>query len=417
MDRQLLLDAVMAAGDQLIVTYSGRDELTNAEIPPSVPVAELIDTLTEMVSKGAMVDIITHHPLQSFSPLNFLADELKVPGPWGFDPAQYRGATAALQRGRNPDPLPFDWPPPIESDTVRLRDLVRFLQDPVGRFVSTRLGFSVPDRGDIADDTLPADLDSLALWGVKSRLLDGLIEGHSVDDLLARERGSDALPPGSLGDDDLARALDAARTLHDAALELGYDPGSHLPYAGVVSAGGLMIEGTVTADPERAHLATVTPSRIKGKQRLESFIRLAFLTALHPEVAWKASLLGRRPSAPGHVAVTIGPIRGEEQTRQATAMEMLAELVDLYQQGREKPLPLPCETGFTWQRWIANSEGKARYEAEDAFTGRFGEVHHPAFSLVLPDLTSLDALEREGFTDFCERLWLPVIALSSERNL
>ena len=36
-DRQLLLDAVMAAGDYLIVTYSGRDELTNAEYPPAVP--------------------------------------------------------------------------------------------------------------------------------------------------------------------------------------------------------------------------------------------------------------------------------------------------------------------------------------------------------------------------------------------
>ncbi len=102
MDRQLLLDAAMAAGDRLIVTYSGRDELTNAEIPPSVPVAELIDTLTAMVGKEAMEDIITEHPLQSFSPRNFMAGELEVDGPWGFDPAQYRGATAALHRGRIP---------------------------------------------------------------------------------------------------------------------------------------------------------------------------------------------------------------------------------------------------------------------------------------------------------------------------
>ncbi len=178
-----------------------------------------------------------------------------------------------------------------------------------------------------------------------------------------------------------------------------------------------MIEGTVTADPERAHLATVTPSRIRGKQRLDSFIRLAFLTALHPEVAWTASLLGRRPSGGRHVAVTIGPIRGGPGARKETAREMLAELVDLYQQGRERPLPLPCETGFAWQRWIGNNQWKARRDATEAFSGRFGEVNDPAFSLVLPDITSLDALEQEGFTDFCERLWLPVIALSSERNL
>ena len=46
-DRQLLLDAVMAAGDHLVVTYAGRDELTNGELPPAVPIAELYDTLRD----------------------------------------------------------------------------------------------------------------------------------------------------------------------------------------------------------------------------------------------------------------------------------------------------------------------------------------------------------------------------------
>ena len=44
-DRQLLLDAVMAASDCLIITYTGRDERTNAERPPAVPVGELLDVV------------------------------------------------------------------------------------------------------------------------------------------------------------------------------------------------------------------------------------------------------------------------------------------------------------------------------------------------------------------------------------
>ena len=64
-DRQLLLDAVMAAGDHLIVTYSGRDPLTNAEYPPAVPIAELADVLSGMVGEAGLESLRTHHPLQA----------------------------------------------------------------------------------------------------------------------------------------------------------------------------------------------------------------------------------------------------------------------------------------------------------------------------------------------------------------
>ena len=44
-DRQLLLDALLAAGQALMITYSGNDERTNAPLPPAVPVGELLDAV------------------------------------------------------------------------------------------------------------------------------------------------------------------------------------------------------------------------------------------------------------------------------------------------------------------------------------------------------------------------------------
>ena len=99
-DRQLLLDAVMAAGETLIVTYSGRDEMTNAELPPCVPVAELNDTLTEMIGDDAREKLTTTHPLQGFSEANFAADRLGVVGPWAFDAIQLHAALAVQARIR-----------------------------------------------------------------------------------------------------------------------------------------------------------------------------------------------------------------------------------------------------------------------------------------------------------------------------
>ena len=48
-DRQLLLDALLAARDHLVVTYSGRDERSNLHRPPAVPVGELLDVVDHTV--------------------------------------------------------------------------------------------------------------------------------------------------------------------------------------------------------------------------------------------------------------------------------------------------------------------------------------------------------------------------------
>ena len=44
-DRQLLLDAVLAATDHLVITYAARDERTNLRRPPAVPLGELLDVV------------------------------------------------------------------------------------------------------------------------------------------------------------------------------------------------------------------------------------------------------------------------------------------------------------------------------------------------------------------------------------
>jgi exodeoxyribonuclease V gamma subunit len=416
MDRQLLLDALMAAGDHLLVTYSGRDDLTNAEIPPAVPVAELLDTVEEMVGEDGRKAIEFHHPLQSFSPTNFTPGELIPARPWGFDRMQYEGAVATQNRPLDASAGRCEWPEFPIPETIRLEDLVEFLRNPVQRFVKARLGFTVPDPGEIADDTLPVDLVGLERWGLTDRVLQGLIAGHSPDELFRRERGADALPPGRLGDDDLEKALAAAQTIHDAAVEKGYDPHRRHPFAGSVEvAGGVVVEGKVNADPHLGYITMVTPSRINGARRLRAFAEMVFLSALKPETAWTAVLIGKKEGSDKHVLLTIGPVKAADAAnRRQEAELLLGDLVDLYVEGHRQPLPLPCETAYNWQRKIGTDEFAARRAADDAFRN---EKKDRALGLVLPHIDSLDALHEAGFADFCERLWRPVLRLSGEKTL
>ncbi len=49
-DRQMLLDALLAATERLIITYTGNDERTNPPRPPAVPVGELLDIVERTVT-------------------------------------------------------------------------------------------------------------------------------------------------------------------------------------------------------------------------------------------------------------------------------------------------------------------------------------------------------------------------------
>ncbi len=380
-DRQLLLDAVMAAGGHLVVTYSGHDQLTNAAYPPAVPIAELVDTAAVMVGDEAMASIVIEHPLQSFAARNFMESQLGPAGPWGFDPMQFAGAVAAQDRYTPASPQPVTWPDVDPEPVIELDDLIAFLQHPAGRFAKARLGFSIPEPGDVPDDTLPADLTSLARWAATNRILTALLAGHDVAAVAAGERHSGALPAGALGTDDLDASVDAARSLWDAARARGYAPERQRPWPGSLRIGDRLVEGSVLADADQAQIVTVTPSHLKGKPRLRAFVELAFLTAIEPGIAWTAVLLGRG-DGDSHKAVTLLALGGPGRTERQRA-RLLTDLVALYDEGQGAPLPIPCETAYIWQRRVNNNRTGAMADARDAWGGRFREKGDGAHSLLL----------------------------------
>src|SRR5581483_1128695 len=214
-DRQLLLDALLAAEDHLVVTYSGRDERTNAERPPAVPIGELLDVVDRTVRLPdddtgripARTRIVVHHPLQPFDARNFMAGRLAGRGPWSFDAVALAGARAASGVRADPAPfLPAPLPPP-PAEAVELEQLVRFVQHPVKAFLRQRLGLSLSGDNDDASQALPVELDPLEQWAVGDRLLTGRLGGGERDACVAAERARGGLPPGTLAEPVIGRVL------------------------------------------------------------------------------------------------------------------------------------------------------------------------------------------------------------------
>ncbi|MGH2910540.1 MAG: exodeoxyribonuclease V subunit gamma, partial [Solirubrobacteraceae bacterium] len=187
-DRQLLLDALMAATERLIVIYTGNDERTNSVRPPAVPVGELLDAIDATVRcpedapVRASERVCVHHPLQPFDPRNFdpgaLGGRDRVP--WSFDEVALGGARALSgPRIATPPFLP-DALAPLPEPVIDLDDLVSFAERPVRAFLRRRLGISLASAEDEVDDALPIELDPLTTWAVAERLLQALLRGSSL---------------------------------------------------------------------------------------------------------------------------------------------------------------------------------------------------------------------------------------------
>jgi exodeoxyribonuclease V gamma subunit len=439
-DRQLLLDAVMAATDSLIITYTGRDERTNAPRPPAVPVGELLDVVDRTCitedrdgdPRTARELIVRHHPLQPFDVRNFTVGALMPKRPWSFDAVALDGARA-MTADRLPAPLfllnPLTDPP---ADPVEIDLLVRFTQHPVRAFLRQRLGISVSERSEDAGEGLPIELNPLEQWGVGQRLLESGLAGGSVSASIAVEVARGILPPGALADrilDNVVPTVEALLKEADALVAGGGEPGSIEVNLRLPS--GRSLVGTVP-DVSGNLLRTVTYSRIGPKHRLTAWVRMLALTAAYPDRLFEAATVGRgRWPAPVTIA-HIAPFDGDPTTRQRVAYEYLEALLDLYDRGMREPLPLYCSTSAAYAESVRRG-GDAIAAARNAWESAWNydkEDKEPEHLLVLGGVQSFDEVmaipldlsdagigpdttDAGRFSLYAERLWASL--LSSEK--
>ena len=374
-DRQLFLDALCAAEDHLVITYTGADERTGAPVPPAVPLGELLDALdrTATAPDGGRVRdaITTHHALQPFDPRNF--SPASSGRSFSFDPLSYAGARAAAGPRVEPLPIMSGRLPPQPDADVDLADLRRLLTHPARGFLRQRLQVAETFAEEEPADALPVELDALEKWGVGERVLRERIAGLDPADCLAVEQHRGSLPPGPLG---LAHLRDIGpkveNLLQASTIERALPPESH--DVDVLLGDGTRLTGTV-GDVRGDVLLSLTYSRLAARHRLLAWVDLVALTVSAPDREWRAVAVGRGRGARAQRSVfdTLSP---------ADAEAALTELVALYRAGLRSPLPLPVKTAAAYAERRNHSdtptarEGAEREWLTDRFPGEQEDAEH-----------------------------------------
>jgi exodeoxyribonuclease V gamma subunit len=281
-----------------------------------------------------------------------------------------------------------------------LADLIAFFRDPVKGFFRA-LDYTLPWEVDGVEDAMPVDINALEEWTVGDRMLRDMLGGMDSDQARQAEWRRGTLPPGQLGwrkateiRDHAALVAETARPYRDAepeAVDVDIDLGSGRRLTGTVS--------PVYGD----RLVSVTYSKLDGRHLLQPWIPLLALIAHAPRRDWRAIAVGRpkRGTTP----------RVETMSRPAdSAVDLLVDLVAMYDEGRREPLPLPIKTSYAWAE---AQHGHGDPERAAGFRWRTnnypGEDQEPAYQLAFGKNAWLSHLVQRGLDTYACRLWLPML--------
>ena len=398
MDRYLMLETLLCTREALHISYTGRSVRDNSECQPSVLIRELLDQLEVQYGAGLLKRIIHVHPMQPFSPDNYVHHH-------AYDAYWCKLANAMSYQPSEEEQI--NWPNHTldvdgnNSDGIELRRLSQFCKHPVKYFVNNSLGIYLHDQGDILDDE-PFTLDGLENWQLKTRLLDDSLQQKQTDP--EQIKAEAMLPHGGFADQILAtqqQAIIPMLTHLESYQELEKSPQMIELSCLVSSQDNVLLTGQIQQYYPGRGLLHVTPSSPGSKNMMPLWLEHLALCASNKLAASESSLLVCKDDV-----IILNRLSQDE------ALDALGRYIETYLQGLKQPLPL-----FPKCSWaLANKESPAKLMSQwegNSFQGIAGDKDDPYIQLMMRGVTSIP-IDESAFTSWAEALYLPLLAARRE---
>lgn len=390
-DRYLFLEALISAEDTFYVSYEGRGIRDNKEKPPSVLVGELLDYLDRAFDH----DVVTHHPLQPFSPEYYQREHP------GFITYRRQWFDALV----SPSPeVPFigePLAPDPELALTSIDQLKQFFRHPARTFLRARLGIYIGDDEEELGDAEPFELDGLERFGLAEETLGAMMAGRDPAQIHADAVASGHIMPGDMGTRQFDRILERATMIQDAFRQItSEDP---TPLKGECVLGNdVRLTGTL-ANVYGSTIVNFRPATLHKRQVLSAWIDHLFVNAIAGASVTKLLSIGQSSDLDVPRIDTLTALEQDE------AIERLTDLARLYEQGMTQPLPLLPETSHAYLESL-NKHGSWSKAAERALS--HWERDSPAAEGMDPNYTRLFSFPRdfdETFVQLARRVFDPVL--------
>ena len=232
--RRVLLDAVMAAKERLIITCNGRSIKNNTPIPLVTPLAEFVDFCgrhgVENRKSGdgedcSQIEIV--HPRHAASEKNFVSGEVVGDRVWSPDDSLRSLADAIRQHTLEDAPVAQSHSFAVDRQhIVELSDLERAFVNPLALFLRETLDVRT-FREDLTPDDATLPLESKNFKEVARSFLDGLLllgSSFNINEWQQTIRLTGLLPVGAFGESELKQA----ESLANSFIELAHENEFHL---------------------------------------------------------------------------------------------------------------------------------------------------------------------------------------------
>ena len=421
--RRELLDCLLAAGDRLVITCTGRDVKNNKTLPLVTPLAEFTDFVgrhgvpTYECDGELFSGIEIVHPRHACSRDNFVAGDdglLHTEAPWSHDAAALAAAKALGQEPKRQAVAAVSAEPEPQAapEVIQLEWLAEFMHDPLWPYVRKTLGINTWRDDDLSvPATLPLELEYLEKRNLRDDYIEKLITAADAG-AFAKAWAADVTTNGDVpvlgyGDDAVAEITQFSADLLRLAVENETPLNEKHSKPITLHLDGVTLTGEIErCYPDAESVSTIVLVRPDaGKSSNKPFqcakmlavVQLLAARAMNYPIEDAWIFNQHEKWFPGATdpaqAAQKRRVRLDPQIDAVRAHELLAELCGLYRQAVSKPLGCFGKT--------ASLLSKDREQAQDAFISFLNDrkystssevvIHggQPSFDEVFPDSQGL----------------------------
>lgn len=382
-DRYQFLEAVMAAREQLYISFIGQSIKNNESLPPSVVVTELLEVLENCYRA---YHLLTIHPLHPFSSRYFTGE---APGLFSYDDKYCRVARAL----REPQPKAEGWwrgTRDVVTDDISVRDLFTFFRNPQRWFIRDCLGIRLDADMGVVAESEPFEQGGLEDYLINQEIIGRLATGDDPYEMCRKLQAQARWPLGEPGRISFAKRVGelqrfvekmAAFSLGKRCNDLEVD----------LDVGGYRLAGRLGNICEQGILL-FRYGTVAGRDLLSG---------------WLHYLIHERLTGKAVDVVVLGKDRECLFSAGCGAAPDLETIVEVFVDGCREPSPLYIEPGIAWLK--KQDVPEAAMAAACAVLDRFLENGFDREAELLLRGCSSETIFDESFVEMAKRVLEPII--------